>query len=115
MTAYQRGGAPGSLSGKLYGMTVMTTMKVTKDVRDRLAKLARRHDRSLGAELTAMVALAEEREWWQGAGEAVARLQADGEQWAEYLAEADEWDALASDGLPHPTEEWPEFNPVAGS
>lgn len=96
-------------------MSKMTTMKVATDVRDRLAALARRHARPLGAELAALVAAAEERDWWRGAEEASARLQADREEWADYLAEADEWDAAAGDGLPDPTDEWPEYNRVSSS
>lgn len=96
-------------------MAATTTMKVTTELRDRLARLARRHDRSLGAELSAIVALAEEREWWQAVEAAAARLQGDQEQWAEYLAEADEWDAVAGDGLPDAVSEWPEFNSVRDS
>lgn len=80
------------------------------EVRDRLARLANRHHRPLGVELSALVAAAEEREWWQAAERAAARLAADPDQWADYLAEADAWDATAGDGLPDASSEWPEFN-----
>jgi hypothetical protein len=84
-------------------------MKVSAEVRDRLAALARRHDRTLGAELSVLIADAEEREWWRAAKESAARLQADPEQWADYLTEADAWDAASADGLADAVVEWPEY------
>jgi hypothetical protein len=87
----------------------MTTMKVPAEVRDRLMALARRHERTLGAELATLVGEAEEREWWSNAKRAAARLQADGEQWDDYLREADDWEATAADGLGDPAAEWPEY------
>jgi hypothetical protein len=84
-------------------------MKVSVEVRDRLAVLARRHGRTLGAELSALIADTEEREWWRAAKESAARLQADPEQWADYLAEADAWDAVSADGLADAGAEWPEY------
>lgn len=89
----------------------MTTMKVSVDVRDRLASLANRHGHPLGAELAALVSAAEEREWWQAAEAAATRLRADSGEWADYLAEVDAWDAVSSDGLPDAASDWPEFNP----
>jgi hypothetical protein len=73
-------------------MSGMTTMKVPVDVRNRLMALARDHDRTLSAELAALIDDAEEREWWSRAKQAAARLQADSEQWDDYLREADAWD-----------------------
>ena len=90
-------------------MGPMTTMKVPVDVRDRLMALARDHDRTLGAELRALVNDAEEREWWSEAKQAAARLQADSEQWDDYLREADAWDTASADGLGDAATEWPEF------
>jgi predicted DNA-binding protein len=95
-------------------MTAMTTMKLPVEVRDRLARLARDHRRPLGAELAALVSAAEEREWWRIAEEAVGRLRADGDQWADYLADAAAWDAVTGDGLADAADEWPEFNPEPG-
>jgi hypothetical protein len=90
-------------------MAAMTTMKVPVEVRDRLMALARDHDRTLGAELRALLAEAEEREWWRKAKQAAARLQADPEQWEDYLREADAWDTAAADGLGDAADEWPEY------
>jgi predicted transcriptional regulator len=92
------------------GAIAMTTMKVPVEVRDRLMALARGHDRTLGAELTALVEEAEEREWWRNAKQAAARLRADREQWDDYLREADAWEAGAADGLGEAAAEWPEYN-----
>lgn len=88
----------------------MTTMKVSVEVRDRLMSLADSHGRTLGAELAALVEEAEEREWWRGAKQAAARLQANADLWEEYLREADGWDVTISDGLGDHTAEWPEYN-----
>jgi hypothetical protein len=87
----------------------MTTMKVPVEVRDRLMALARDHDRTLGAELGALLDEAEERQWWRNAKRAASRLQADPEQWADYLHEVDAWDAAAADGLGDAADEWPEY------
>lgn len=95
-------------------MATMTTMKVAADLRDRLAKLASRHERPLGVELAALVHAAEEREWWSSAEDAVRRLQADRDEWAAYLAEVDEWDAVSGDGLPDARSEWPELHQEPG-
>lgn len=84
-------------------------MKVSVEIRDRLMALARGHDRTLGAELAALVAEAEEREWWKAAKAAAARLQADPEQWDDYLNEAEAWDTLSADGLGDAADEWPEY------
>ena len=73
----------------------MTTMKVSAEIRDRLMRLARGHERSLGEELAVLVADAEEREWRRAAKSAASRLRTDAPGWAEYLAEADTWDSLA--------------------
>lgn len=90
-------------------MTATTTMKLSVEVRDRLMALADRHGRTLGAELAALVAEAEEREWWRNAKLAAARLQADAEQWDEYLGEARTWEVSVGDGLNDHAAEWPEF------
>lgn len=54
---------------------------------------------------------AEADEWWPAAEQAAARLVADPDRWADYLAEADAWEAVAGDGLPDAGSEWPELNP----
>jgi hypothetical protein len=90
-------------------MGAMTTMKVPVDVRDRLMVLATGHGRTLGAELATLVDEAEERDWWRDAKQAAARLQADAEQWEEYLSEADAWGVTVADGLGDHAAEWPEY------
>jgi len=90
-------------------MSAMTTMKVSVEVRDRLMALADSHGRTLGTELAALVAEAEEREWWSSAKQAAARLQANAELWQEYLREADGWDVAIGDGLGDHAAEWPEY------
>ncbi|WP_250285773.1 MULTISPECIES: hypothetical protein [unclassified Frankia] len=87
----------------------MTTMKLPVDVRDRLMALATSHGRTLGAELSALVEEAEEGHWWHNAKQSAARLQADPEQWEDYLREAGDWDVTASDGLGSGAPEWPEY------
>jgi hypothetical protein len=101
----------GKPTGKLRSMGAMTTMKLSVDVRDRLMALATAHGRTLGAELAALVDEAEERDWWRNAQQAAARLQADVEQWADYLREADDWNATVADGLGDHAAEWPEPGP----
>jgi hypothetical protein len=90
-------------------MTAMTTMKVPVEVRDRLMALARGHERTLGAELGALVDEAEEREWWQVAKAATKQLRSDPEEWAHYLGEAEAWAAVSGDGLASAADEWPEY------
>jgi hypothetical protein len=90
-------------------MGAMTTMKLSVDVRDRLMALATTHGRTLGAELAALVEEAEERDWWGNAKQAAARLQADVEQWEDYLREADDWNVTFADGLGDHAAEWPEY------
>lgn len=96
-------------------MPMMTTIKVTTEVRDRIAVLASRHGRPLGAELAALVSAAEEREWWRASEAAAARLAADPQAWSDYVAEAEEWDAAAGDALTDAAGEWPEFNAETGA
>ena len=43
-----------------------TTISVSGDVRDRLARLARQHGRSLGEEIAALVDAAEAAAFWDG-------------------------------------------------
>ena len=100
---------PGKPSSKLAFMGAVTTMKLSVDVRDRLMALATSHGRTLGAELAALVNEAEEHDWWRNAKQAAARLQADPEQWEDYLREADDWDVTVADGLGNHASEWPEY------
>lgn len=99
----------GKPPGKLISMGAMTTMKLSVEVRDRLMALATGHGRTLGAELAALIDEAEERDWWRNAKQAAARLQADAEQWGDYLREADDWNVAVADGLGDHASEWPEY------
>jgi hypothetical protein len=60
-------------STMLLGMK--TTISVTGDVRDRLARLARRHGRSLGEEIAALVEAAEAAAFWDRVAEGYADMQ----------------------------------------
>lgn len=85
-----------------------TTIRVDVQVHDRLAVLAEAHHRSLGDEIAALVSDAEERAWWDEVHAGYARLRSEPQAWADYLAEAGEWDATAADGLAD-ADEYPEY------
>lgn len=87
-----------------------TTIRVDVAVHDRLAVLAELHQRSLGDEIAALVAGAEEGAWWDDVRAGYARLRSDPGEWAGYLAEAEDWDATASDGLAGADDEYPEYS-----
>ena len=80
-------------------MTDMTTIKVSVETRDRLKRLADDDHLTLDAELARTLDKAEEARFWAGVKEDYARLQADPQEWAEYVSELAEWDATAGDGL----------------
>lgn len=73
----------------------ITTIKVPVELRDRIGEVA--------AELGGTMAAALERllddHRRQRILDQYTRLQADPVEWAEYMAELGEWDALAGDGL----------------
>jgi predicted transcriptional regulator len=80
-------------------MTVMTTIKVSAETRDRLRKLADAEQSTMEAALAKVLDQAEEARFWQGVKDDYARLQEDPEQWAGYVNELAEWDQVVSDGL----------------
>jgi hypothetical protein len=80
-------------------MTEMTTIKVSVRTRDRLRKLADSDHLTMDAALARTLDQAEEAEFWAGVRADYARLQADPQQWNEYVAELGEWEHTASDGL----------------
>jgi plasmid stability protein len=85
----------------------ITTIRVDTEVRDRLAARARAHDRSLGAELSAML----DELMWQGVKQGYERLMADEAELASYRGETAEW--TSADLGPLATsaaEEYPEYN-----
>lgn len=80
-------------------MTDMTTIKVSVQTRDRLKRLADEDQLTMDAELARALDKAEEARFWAGVQADYARLQADPQQWAGYVAELAEWDGTAGDGL----------------
>jgi hypothetical protein len=89
----------------------MTTIRVDKATRDRLAELAEAHGRSLGAEVEALL----DDLAWLEIEDGYRRLAADGAALSQHQAEADQWvdldlDALASGAA----EEYPEYNGALG-
>lgn len=66
----------------------MTTIKVDTTVRDRLAALAKESGRTLGQEVAALIDLAEKGNSWEDISKDYDRLQADTQEWARYLMEA---------------------------
>ena len=85
----------------------ITTIRVDTEVRDRLAARARAHDRSLGAELSAML----DELMWQGVEHGYQRLSADQAELASYRAETAEWTGADLGGLASSAaDEYPEYN-----
>ena len=80
-------------------MTDMTTIKVSVETRDRLKKLADEDHHTLDAELARTLDKAEDARFWAGVRADYARLQADPQEWADYVNEVAEWDHTAGDGL----------------
>jgi uncharacterized protein with von Willebrand factor type A (vWA) domain len=80
-------------------MTDMTTIKVSVQTRDRLRRLADEDHLTMDAELARTLDKAEDARFWEGVQADYARLQADPQQWAEYVTELAEWDYTAGDGL----------------
>jgi hypothetical protein len=80
-------------------MTIMTTIKVSAETRDRLKRLADAEQSTMEAALAKVLDEAEEARFWQGVKDDYARLQEDPEQWAGYVNELAEWDRTISDGL----------------
>lgn len=88
-------------------MAAMTTIRVERSVRDRLAALAESHGRSLGAEIGAIL----EDLQWLAIEAGYRRLAEDRGRLAAYQAEAE---ALSSAGLDDlaasAAQEYPEYN-----
>jgi hypothetical protein len=80
-------------------MTDMTTIKVSVETRDRLRKLADQDHLTMEAELARTLDKAEEARFWAGVRADYARLQADPQEWSDYVNELAEWDDTAADGL----------------
>jgi hypothetical protein len=80
-------------------MTEMTTIKVSVNTRDRLKRFADGDHVTMEAALARVLDQAEEARFWEGVRADYARLQANPEEWEDYVAELAEWDSTASDGL----------------
>jgi hypothetical protein len=80
-------------------MTDMTTIKVSAQTRDRLKRLAEEDHLTMDAELARTLDTAEEARFWAGVQADYARLQADPQEWADYVSELAEWDHASGDGL----------------
>jgi hypothetical protein len=80
-------------------MTVMTTIKVSTETRDRLKRLADAERSTMEAALAKVLDEAEEARFWQGVKDDYARLQDDPEQWSDYVSELAQWDQTVNDGL----------------
>jgi hypothetical protein len=80
-------------------MTDITTIKVSVQTRDRLKRLADEDHLTLDAELARTLDKAEEARFWTGVQADYARLQADPQQWSDYVSELAEWDHTTGDGL----------------
>ena len=112
MTQVRREGsalsALGPYTAKPYTSAMaITTIRVDTEVRDRLAARARAHDRSLGAELSAML----DELMWQGVEHGYQRLRGDQAELATYRAEIAEWTGADLGGLAtSAAEEYPEYN-----
>lgn len=85
----------------------MTTIRVDKELRDRLAERAAAHGRSLGAELQTML----DEITWQGIEAGYRRLAEDKDEMAGYRAEIAEWTSAGlADLADTAAEEYPEYN-----
>ena len=80
-------------------MTDTITIKVSVETRDRLKRLADEDHLTLDAELARILEKAEEGRFRAGVRADYARLQADPQEWADYVSELAEWDGVAGDGL----------------
>lgn len=78
-------------------MTLMTTLRVHPDTRDTVNALAADEFGGASADKVIERLLADHRKI--RILEAYDRLAADPEQWRDYVAEIDEWDATAGDEL----------------
>lgn len=89
----------------------MTTIKVDRAVRDRLADVARARGTTMGALLEAESRRLAGEQRWTEIEAAYARMQReDPAGWQEYLAELAEWDAAGGESDAAAAQEWPEYN-----
>lgn len=88
-----------------------TTIRVSRDTRARLAKLAEQAGTPMTAIVDQAVDRLERHRFFEELNRQVAALRADPVAWAEYEAERAEWDGTLMDGLrddPYYTQDDPE-------
>ena len=88
--------------------SAMTTIRVGRVTRDRLAALAAAHGRTIGAELETLL----DDVAWRGIEAAYLQLS-DEDELQRYRAEAETWAAAGLDELvSSATDEYPEYNGI---
>jgi hypothetical protein len=72
-----------------------TTVRVRRPDSERLQSLARQRQTTVIEVLHSAIDALERQEFLRGLNQDYQRLQADPERWQQFLAERQEWDALA--------------------
>jgi predicted transcriptional regulator len=80
-------------------MAASTTVRVSPETRDRLARLGELRGLSTPALIEDLTLRAEEQELLDRANEHYADLRGDSEAWAEHVAEREAWEGTLGDGL----------------
>lgn len=68
-----------------------TTIKVPSATRDRIASVADQEHISQAAVVEEALDALEQRNFWNAVDAGYQRLQADDDEWSDYVAERDEW------------------------
>ena len=76
-----------------------TTIRVTPQVREKLAELSKAEGKTIGQLVQGLVAEHEKRQFFEGLAEDFRRLRSDPEAWAYYQNEIALWDTALMDGL----------------
>ncbi|HWV22989.1 MAG TPA: ribbon-helix-helix protein, CopG family [Thermomicrobiales bacterium] len=76
-----------------------TSVRIDRELHDRLRKIADSEHRSMGQVLDDAVRQYERERFWQGVQSDFARLRANPDAWRSYQDEISSWDATAGDGL----------------
>ena len=76
-----------------------TTIRVSPETRDRLARIGKRRGMSTPALLAQLAARAEDEDLVAGLNEDFEKLRRDPVAWREHLAETALWDRTSADGL----------------
>jgi len=75
--------------------TETTTVRIRRPDSERLQRLAQAREAAVVDVVHEAIDALERREFLRGLNEDYQRLRSDPEQWERYLAERQEWDALA--------------------